>query len=58
MVADLEIEIRVGLNIMDAEEFQLDLKFDVLQVNEEEVILHSRQEDAVQMLLLEETVIR
>lgn len=57
MIADIENEVKVGMNIMGTNGFQLGLKLGVLQINEKEVILHPRQEEAVRMVLLEEPVI-
>ncbi|KAJ8972389.1 hypothetical protein NQ317_003446, partial [Molorchus minor] len=45
LVADIEDELILGMDIMNTKGFKLDFKRGVLQINEEEVVLHGRTEE-------------
>ncbi|KAJ8911547.1 hypothetical protein NQ315_012800, partial [Exocentrus adspersus] len=57
LVADIEDEVILGVDIMNSKGFQLDFEHGVLKINEEEVVLHGRTEERVRVILAEDTSI-
>ncbi|KAJ8984501.1 hypothetical protein NQ317_014591 [Molorchus minor] len=57
LVADIEDELILGMDIMNTKGFKLDFKRGVLQINEEEVVLHGRTEERVRVVLAEDSSI-
>ncbi|KAJ8961019.1 hypothetical protein NQ317_009071 [Molorchus minor] len=55
LVADIEDELILGMDIMNTKGFKLDFKRGVLQINEEEVVLHGRTEERVRVVLAEDS---
>ncbi|KAJ8980860.1 hypothetical protein NQ317_008919 [Molorchus minor] len=57
LVADIEDELILGMDIMNTKGFKLDFKRGVLQINEEEVVSHGRTEERVRVVLAEDSSI-
>ncbi|KAJ8980348.1 hypothetical protein NQ317_019235 [Molorchus minor] len=57
LVADIEDELILEMDIMNTKGFKLDFKRGVLQINEEEVVLHGRTEERVRVVLAEDSSI-
>ncbi|KAJ8977587.1 hypothetical protein NQ317_018355 [Molorchus minor] len=57
LIADIEDELILGMDIMNTKGFKLDFKRGVLQINEEEVVLHGRTEERVRVVLAEDSSI-
>ncbi|KAJ8980121.1 hypothetical protein NQ317_005538 [Molorchus minor] len=57
LVADIEDELILGMDIMNTKGFKLNFKRGVLQINEEEVVLHGRTEERVRVVLAEDSSI-
>lgn len=57
LMTDIEEEVILGMNIMNAYDFQINLKQDILKINNEEFILHRQGDGFVQIIAAEDTVI-
>ncbi|KAG5885095.1 hypothetical protein JTB14_003969 [Gonioctena quinquepunctata] len=54
LVADIEDDAIIGMDIMNSRGFELDFKDGVLRVNGEELVLHGRSEELIRVLLAED----
>lgn len=57
LVAEVEDEFILGMDIMKKHGFKLDLKKGVMTVDEEELVLHPREDQAVRVLIAEDVTL-
>ena len=57
LVAGIEDELILGMDIMKKHGFKLDLKKGVMTVNDEELVLHPRQDSAARVLITEDVTL-
>ncbi|KAJ8958731.1 hypothetical protein NQ318_016459 [Aromia moschata] len=57
LVAEIEDELILGMDIMNTKGFKLDFKNNVLKINGEEIILHRKTEETIRVVLAEDTAV-
>ncbi|KAJ8959591.1 hypothetical protein NQ318_021769 [Aromia moschata] len=57
LVAEIEDELILGMDIMNTKGFELDFKNNVLKINGEEIILHRKTEETIRVVLAEDTAV-
>ncbi|KAJ8941537.1 hypothetical protein NQ318_010305 [Aromia moschata] len=57
LVAEIEDELILGMDIMNTKGFELDFKNNVLKINGEEIVLHRRTEETIRVVLAEDTAV-
>ncbi|KAJ8961409.1 hypothetical protein NQ318_014655 [Aromia moschata] len=57
LVAEIEDELILGMDIMNTKGFELDFKNNVLKINGEEIILHRKAEETIRVVLAEDTAV-
>ena len=57
LVAEVEDELILGMDVMTKHGFKLDLKKGVMMVNEEELVLNPRDDKAVRVLMAEDVTL-
>ncbi|KAJ8937833.1 hypothetical protein NQ318_016713 [Aromia moschata] len=57
LVAEIEDELILGLDIMNTKGFELDFKNNVLKINGEEIVLHRKTEETIRVVLAEDTAV-
>ena len=57
LVADIEDELILGMDIMTTRGFELNLKQGILKINEEEVVLHRKCEETLRVVVAEDVSI-
>lgn len=57
LVADIEDEVILGMDVMNSKGFKLDLQRSVLEINDEELVLHRRNEGVVRIILAEDVIL-
>ncbi|KAJ8946273.1 hypothetical protein NQ318_023123, partial [Aromia moschata] len=55
LVAEIEDELILGMDIMNTKGFELDFKNNVLKINGEEIVLHRKTEETIRVVLAEDT---
>ncbi|KAJ8936593.1 hypothetical protein NQ318_016887 [Aromia moschata] len=57
LVAEIEDELILGMDIMNTKGFELDFKNNVLKINGEEIVLHRKAEETIRVVLAEDTAV-
>ncbi|KAJ8952992.1 hypothetical protein NQ318_015352 [Aromia moschata] len=57
LVAEIEDELILGMDIMNTKGFELDFKNNVLKINGEEIVLHRKTEETIRVVLAEDTAV-
>ncbi|KAJ8945969.1 hypothetical protein NQ318_016797 [Aromia moschata] len=57
LVAEIEDELILGMDIMNTKGFKLDFKNNVLKINGEEIVLHRKTEETIRVVLAEDTAV-
>ncbi|KAJ8938634.1 hypothetical protein NQ318_015933 [Aromia moschata] len=57
LVAEIEDELILGMDIMNTKGFELDFKYNVLKINGEEIVLHRKMEETIRVVLAEDTAV-
>ncbi|KAJ8949438.1 hypothetical protein NQ318_007539, partial [Aromia moschata] len=57
LVAEIEDELILGMDIMNTKGFELDFKNNVLKINGEEIVLHRKMEETIRVVLAEDTAV-
>ncbi|KAJ8936177.1 hypothetical protein NQ318_017057 [Aromia moschata] len=57
LVAEIEDELILGMDIMNTKGFELDFKNNVLKINGEEIVLHRKTEETIRLVLAEDTAV-
>ncbi|KAJ8953486.1 hypothetical protein NQ318_023607 [Aromia moschata] len=57
LVAEIEDELILGMDIMNTNGFELDFKNNVLKINGEEIVLHRKTEETIRAVLAEDTAV-
>ncbi|KAJ8948952.1 hypothetical protein NQ318_022974 [Aromia moschata] len=57
LVAEIEDELILGMDIMNTKGFELDFKNTVLKINGEEIVLHRKMEETIRVVLAEDTAV-
>ncbi|KAJ8949380.1 hypothetical protein NQ318_007476, partial [Aromia moschata] len=57
LVAEIEDELIIGMDIMNTKGFELDFKNNVLKINGEEIVLHRKTEETIRVVLAEDTAV-
>ena len=57
LIADIEDEVILGMDIMSSKDFELNFKRGVLKINGEEVVLQTRKDEAIRVILATDTQI-
>ncbi|KAJ8951545.1 hypothetical protein NQ318_020418 [Aromia moschata] len=57
LVAEVEDELILGMDIMNTKGFELDFKNNVLKINGEEIVLHRKMEETIRVVLAEDTAV-
>ncbi|KAJ8951058.1 hypothetical protein NQ318_003754 [Aromia moschata] len=57
LVAEIEDELILGMDIMNTKGFELDFKNNVLKINGEEIILHRKTEETIRVVMAEDTAV-
>ncbi|KAJ8949268.1 hypothetical protein NQ318_022782 [Aromia moschata] len=57
LVAEIEDELILGMDIMNTKGFELDFKNNVLKINSEEIVLHRKTEETIRVVLAEDTAV-
>ncbi|KAJ8945291.1 hypothetical protein NQ318_002748, partial [Aromia moschata] len=57
LVAEIEDEVILGMDIMNTKGFELDFKNNVLKINGEEIVLHRKMEETIRVVLAEDTAV-
>ncbi|KAJ8951356.1 hypothetical protein NQ318_009292 [Aromia moschata] len=57
LVAEIEDELILGMDIMNTKGFKLDFKNNVLKINGEEIVLHRKAEETIRVVLAEDTAV-
>ncbi|KAJ8953510.1 hypothetical protein NQ318_023633, partial [Aromia moschata] len=57
LVAEIEDELILGMDIMNTKGFALDFKNNVLKINGEEIVLHRKTEETIRVVLAEDTAV-
>ncbi|KAJ8950849.1 hypothetical protein NQ318_011145 [Aromia moschata] len=57
LIAEIEDELILGMDIMNTKGFELDFKNNVLKINGEEIVLHRKTEETIRVVLAEDTAV-
>ncbi|KAJ8956462.1 hypothetical protein NQ318_010776 [Aromia moschata] len=57
LVAEIEDDLILGMDIMNTKIFELDFKNNVLKINGEEIVLHRKTEETILVVLAEDTAV-
>ncbi|KAJ8952698.1 hypothetical protein NQ318_021014 [Aromia moschata] len=57
LVAEIEDELILGMDIMNTKGFELDFKNNILKINGEEIVLHRKTEETIRVVLAEDTAV-
>ncbi|KAJ8960072.1 hypothetical protein NQ318_009514 [Aromia moschata] len=57
LVAEIEDELILGMDIMNTKGFELDFNNNVLKINGEEIVLHRKTEETIRIVLAEDTAV-
>ncbi|KAJ8939041.1 hypothetical protein NQ318_007672 [Aromia moschata] len=57
LVAEIEDELILGMDIMNTKGFELDFKNNVLKINGEEIVLHRKTEETIRVVVAEDTAV-
>ncbi|KAJ8936264.1 hypothetical protein NQ318_019750, partial [Aromia moschata] len=57
LVAEIEDELILGMDIMNTKGFELDFKNNVLKINGEKIVLHRKTEETIRVVLAEDTAV-
>ncbi|KAJ8960511.1 hypothetical protein NQ318_013795 [Aromia moschata] len=57
LVAEIEDELILGMDIMNTKGFELDFKNNVLKINGEEIVLHRKTEETIRVVLAQDTAV-
>ncbi|KAJ8937641.1 hypothetical protein NQ318_002155, partial [Aromia moschata] len=57
LVAEIEDELILGMDIMNTKGFELDFKNNVLKINGEEIVLHRKTEETIRVVLADDTAV-
>ncbi|KAJ8945288.1 hypothetical protein NQ318_002745 [Aromia moschata] len=57
LVAEIEDELILGMDIMNTKGFELDFKNNVLKINGEEIVLHRKTEETIRVVLAKDTAV-